>query len=70
MASKNKMNKTYRKVAEKSRKIDKMNLRWAEIGPNIHVIKRFKLIPPYAYNESWFIRPLVIKRYNTGRDKI
>lgn len=52
----------YRKVAEESRKIDKKNLRWAEMSPNIHGIKRIKLIPPYAYNESWFIRPLIIRR--------
>ena len=67
MMTEEELNEAYRKVAEENRKIDKMNLRWAEMGPNIHGIKRFKLIPPYAYNESWFIRPLVIKRYDTGR---
>lgn len=39
------LNEAYRKVAEESRKIDKMNLKWAEMGPNIHGIKRIKLIP-------------------------
>lgn len=57
------LNEAYRKVAEESRKIDKMNLKWAEMGPNIYGIKRIKLIPPYAYNESWIVRPLVIKRF-------
>ena len=67
MMTEEELNEAYRKVAEESRKIDKMNLKWAEIGPNIHGIKRFKTIPDWARNQSWFIRPLVIKRYDTGR---
>ena len=62
MTDEEKLNEAYRKVAEESRKIDKMNLKWAEMGPNIHGVKRIKLIPWWSYNQSWFVRPLVIKR--------
>ena len=57
------LNEAYRKVAEESRKIDKKKLKWTEMGPSIHGIKRIKLIPQWSYNESWFVRPLVIKRF-------
>lgn len=60
--SEEELNETYRKVAEESRKIDKMNIKWAEMGPNIHGKKRIKRIPAYARNQSWFIRPLIIRR--------
>ena len=67
MMTEEELNEAYRKVAEESRKIDKMNLRWAEMGPNIHGIKRIKLIPWGSHNQSWFIRPLVIKPYDRRR---
>lgn len=39
----------------------KEKIKWAEIPPAIHGIKRILLIPPYAMNRSRHIRPKVIK---------
>lgn len=64
MDEKEKLERAYKRVAEESRKLDKKQLKFECMGPDIHGIKRIHLIPKYAMNASRHIYAKVICPHN------
>ena len=59
-----KIEKAYKRAAKESRRLDKQQIKWEPMGPDIHGIKRIHLIPPYAMNASMHIYAKVIYPHN------
>lgn len=56
--------RAYKEVAKESRELDKRELKYECMGPEIHGIRRMRLIPPYAMNASRHIYAKVICPHN------